>query len=121
MKEEAKSWLKKAEEDLEVAKDMIKLKKYEYAAFWSQQTVEKAFKGMQIEKENRFDKIHDLVLLSKKVSAPSEITEICKKLTLAYTYTRYPDVESGKADMETISKDFVKDAEEVFRWIRKNL
>ena len=77
--------------------------------------------SIAIEKENRFDKVHDLVLLSKKVSAPPEIIEICKKLTIAYTYTRYPDVETGEEDMEKISREFVKDAGEVIRWTKKNL
>jgi HEPN domain-containing protein len=121
MKEEAKKWLDKALSDLDVAKDMFKLKKYEYAAFWCQQAVEKALKALQIEKESRFDKVHDLVMLSEKINAPHEVKNICKKLTSAYTYARYPDVQSDKEDMKGISQDFIKGAEKVISWIRKNL
>lgn len=121
MKADTKKWFDKALSDLEVAKDMFKIKKYEYAAFWCQQAAEKTFKSVQIEKENRFDKIHDLVMLSQKTGAPKEIVEMCKTLTLAYTYARYPDVESGKENMKQISGKFINDAEKVIEWAKKNL
>ncbi len=121
MKKFTKEWFDKALSDFEVANDMIKLKKYDYAAFWCQQACEKALKAMQIEKEGKFDKIHDLSLLSEKVCAPPEINKICKELTLAYTYTRYPDISSSKIDMKKISHDFINKTEKVISWIRKNL
>lgn len=80
MKEETANWFGIALSDLEVAREMFRLKRYEYAAFWCQQAVEKALKAIQVEKENKFDKTHDLVLLSQKVGAPQNTVEICKKL-----------------------------------------
>ena len=121
MKEETKKWMKKAEEDLKAAKLMFKAKKYEYAAFWCQQSAEKAFKAVQIEKESRFDKIHDLVILAKKTGAPEEIIEICKRLTIAYVYARYPDASSGKEDMKEISEKFIEKSKEVMKWVKSKL
>ncbi|MBI3051809.1 HEPN domain-containing protein [Candidatus Woesearchaeota archaeon] len=121
MKEFTKGWLEKARSDLEVAKDMFKLGKYDYAAFWCQQAAEKALKALQIEREGKFDKIHDLSLLSTKLKAPPEIIAICRELTMAYTYTRYPDVSEKNPEMRQISKEFIAKAEDVLSWTRKNL
>lgn len=121
MKEETKKWMDKVKEDFRVAKIMFRAKRYGYAAFWCQQAAEKAFKAVQVEREGKFDKVHDLVLLAQKVKAPEELWERCKKLTLAYTYARYPDAPTGKEDMKTISKQFITDCEEVIKWVRKKI
>lgn len=74
VKEEAKNWLKKAEEDLGTAEDCIKIKRFYAAAFYSQQAAEKALKALQIEKLSRFDKVHDLLTLADSIIiAPKEI------------------------------------------------
>ena len=121
MKEETKKWIDKAKQDLEVSKSMFKVKRYEYAAFWCQQSAEKSFKAIQIERENKFDKIHDLVILAKKVGAPEKLAESCKKLTVAYTYARYPDADTGKENMKEISQNFIKNAEEIFEWTKTKI
>ena len=121
MKEETKRWIEKAEDDIRVAKYMLKMKQYTYAAFWCQQAAEKSFKAVQIEKEGKFDKVHDLVLLGQKVNAPAAVVKKCKKLTLAYTYARYPDASQGKEDMKILSNKFIKDAEEIIKWAKNQL
>ncbi len=121
MKEDTKKWIKKAEDDFRVAKSMFRMKEYSYAAFWCQQSAEKAFKAVQIEKESKFDKIHDLVVLAKKTGAPEEIIEICKRLTIAYVYARYPDASSGKEDMKEISEKFIEKSKEVMKWVKSKV
>ena len=121
MKEETEKWLEKAEEDFDTAVYMFKGKRYGYAAFWCQQAAEKAFKALQIEKTNKFDKIHDLVLLSQKVGAPQKITEFCKKLTIAYIYSRYPDAKSDKENMKELSEKFIEDSKEIIRWTKEKI
>jgi len=94
MKEEITNWLKKSEEDLGTAEDCLKSKRLNACAFYSQQAAEKALKALQIQKFSRFDKVHDLIVLTDSVKAPDEITEYCIKLNPYYTITRYPDLKS---------------------------
>ena len=60
MKEEVKRWLDKAKEDLEKAEVLLKSEHYDGAAFFSQQSAEKALKAIIIKRTNNFPKIHDL-------------------------------------------------------------
>ena len=46
--------------------------------------------------------------------------DYCKEITAAYIYTRYP--EMPKIDnIEKSSKDYIKKAEEILKWIKKHL
>ena len=91
MKEETREWLEKAEEDFDIAKYNLEGGKYPAVAFYSQQSIEKMLKALQIEKLGKFDRTHDLVLLAKSVDAPAEIIEICEKINPFYVITCYPN------------------------------
>ena len=93
MKEETKKWLERAEKDLETADYNFKGEKMDAAVFYSQQSTEKSLKALQIERFNRFDKIHDLIKLAEKVNANEHIKELCDKINPAYFVSRYPDIE----------------------------
>ncbi len=91
MQEEVKKWMGQAREDCGTAKFNFEGKKYKSAAFWCQQSVEKALKALLIKKTNNFSKIHDLTRLAKLNNAQIKIIELCAKINPAYISSRYPD------------------------------
>lgn len=119
MRKESEKWWNQAHKDLESAKRIMELGEYHVSAFLSQQAVEKALKALLIESTSAFPRIHDIVELSRRVKAPSKITELCAIINPAYTSTRYPDVASDfdKGEVEEI----VKSAEEILEWTKKEL
>ena len=119
MKEEAKEWIEKAEEDLDTAEFNLKGRKMPAAAFYSQQAAEKALKALQIENLRRFDKVHDLVLLGKSVKAPEGMLKICEDLSPFYMITRYPNSKEAY-DKEEVKKA-VSSSKEVVEWVRRQL
>ena len=92
MKEEIERWMEKAKRDLTTAKNSLKSKDYYAASFWCQQSAEKAFKALLMNRVNEFPKIHDLTKLARLAHAPDSIIGICAKINPAYTSSRYPDV-----------------------------
>lgn len=118
--EDSEKWLEQAIKDLDTAKYNLKGGKKEAGVFFLQQSAEKALKAVYIKKFKKLYKIHDLVLLSKRINAPKEILEYCKYLNPAYQYTRYPDV-SPVDNLEELSNKFVNYAEEILKWARKNI
>lgn len=119
MKEETTEWLAKAEEDFKTAEFNLKGKKLPAAAFYSQQSAEKALKALQIELLGNFKKTHDLVILGESVNAPEDILNTCKELTPFYIITRYPDSKEiyGKHEVT----EAINYAKEVFEWVKSQL
>lgn len=116
MDDEAKIWLKKAEEDLITAEVCLKNGRFEAAAFFSQQAAEKALKFIYISKFKRLWKVHDLKVLGEKVGAPNEVLELCDSLNPAYVETRYPiSVEYD----EEMANDALNNAEKVIKWVKE--
>lgn len=120
MKADYKIWLDKAEHDLNTAKVNFNEKICDAAAFYSHQASEKALKAFYIKRFGSLKKTHDLVLLSRELNADNEIIEMCKELTPAYTYTRYPDAVEV-SNIDEISEKLLKYAEEVLEWVKKKL
>ena len=119
MENEYEKWIKKAEKDLDTAKYLINGEREEEGLFFLQQSAEKSLKAVYIKKFGKLLKTHDLVLLARKVNAPENIHAICKRLTLSYQYTRYPDVIKKNAEEEI--KEFMKDTTEIIKWTKRNL
>lgn len=119
MRKETENWWKLANRDLGSAKRIMELGEYHVCAFLSQQAVEKALKALLIDRTGNFPRIHDVVELSRRVKAPSKMTELCATINPVYTSTRYPDVASdfNKGEVEEI----VISAEEILEWIKKEL
>ena len=120
MKPETRKWLGRAKKDLDTARLLLENKKHEESAFFSQQAAEKALKALSLEKHKRIRKIHDLVELGRDVKLPEHLLDDAKELTMAYVYSRYPDVEESK-DLEEIAAGFLKYAEEILKWVETNL
>jgi len=116
---EENEWMNKSKKDLQAAKNSLKSKDYEWSCFQSQQSSEKALKAVYIKKYKSLLKVHDLVLLAKKVGAPKKIIEYCSQITPSYVDTRYPDI--SKIYTETDAKNTIELTEKILRWIEKNL
>ena len=116
---EINEWFDKAKKDLKAAENSIKTKDYEWSCFQSQQAVEKALKAIYIKKNKKLLKVHDLVLLAKKINAPRKIILLCSKINPSYIETRYPDLSSFYGEEE--AKDILVYSHEVLKWTEKNL
>lgn len=119
MKEETKSWLKKAKEDFETSEVNCKNKRYDASAFFCQQAMEKALKALEIEKLGKFDKTHDLYFLGKKLNLPQDLLDMCDEISEYYVETRYPDTYA--VFDETKVSDAIGKAKKVMAWIKKSL
>ena len=117
---EYQEWINQADKDLDTAKYNLKGKKTEAGFFFLQQSAEKALKAVYIKKFKELIKTHDLFLLAKKLKAPKEILEYCKKLGPAYQYTRYPDA-SQPEKLDILEGDFVFYSEQIIKWCKENL
>ena len=111
--------MEQAEHDIEVAEYNLKGNMLDAAAFYSQQAAEKALKSLYISKFNELWKVHDLVRIAKRIQAPTNIIELCAKITPAYTSTRDPDV-GMVYDREDVEETLVS-AKEVLEWVKQNL
>jgi len=120
MREEIKKWWKLAEEDYDTAKYNFKGGKYKVSVFLCQQSIEKSFKAVLLKKTGEIRRIHDLVALGRDINAPENIINSVKEVTLAYIYTRYPDVREESNIKEKASK-FLIIVREVLQWTKKNL
>lgn len=118
--EEVKSWWKMAREDFKSAKICFKNKQYSVCIFLCQQSVEKGLKALQLKKVGEVRKIHDLVELGNLVDAPIELMNKFKELTLAYVYTRYPDVTETKITKNK-AFEFLKLNEDALKWLKVNI
>ncbi len=112
-------WVEQSDEEADTAKINYKAGKYFSAAFWCQQSVEKAFKALLIKKTGKFPKIHDLTRLARLVHAPLWIVELCSKINPAYTNTRYPDLPKKISKEEC--RAIMKYSGEVLQWLKANL
>ena len=117
---EERDWMQKAKKDLEAAKSSFDAGHYEWVCFQSQQAAEKSLKAVYIKKYKKLLKVHDLVLLAKKVLAPKEILDFCKELTLAYQYSRYP-LDSKINNFNAKADKFLIYAEKIIKWTEKNV
>ncbi len=119
--EDYEIWIKKAGQDIKTAKYNIKGKEIEAGAFFLQQSAEKALKAVYIKRFKKLIKTHDLVRLAKEIGAPDKIVNGCKKLTLIYQYTRYPDVSPDTGFSKEEINDFIKSTEELLKWTKGSL
>ena len=105
-----KNWLKKAEEDLKVAKHEFALSEYEMVTsavcFHCQQAVEKYIKAFLVANQIEFGKTHNIEYLIELASAKSpEISDIEPgDLSFFAVNARYPDSEFIELDRTDCQK-----------------
>lgn len=124
MKEEVKRGWKMAKDDLNGARSNFKNKKYYICAFLSQQAVEKALKALLIKKNKKLIKIHDLVILGRKVDLQKNLLKKCEQLSRVYIETRYGSIGEhvpSQKFKKTNSLEYLKIAQEIVKWVKKNI
>ncbi|MBI2106705.1 HEPN domain-containing protein [Candidatus Woesearchaeota archaeon] len=124
MKEEVKRWWRMAKDDIDAAEYNFQGSKFYLAAFMCQQAVEKALKALVIENTGKLLKIHDLVILGKKVNLPEHLLEKCDKLNGVYLDARYGDLGSklpSEKFNKPISSELLDTAKGVLAWLEKNI
>ena len=119
MSNPVQEWMSRAKEDYDTARYLLKGKKLHGAAFFSQQTAEKALKAVQIYKLKKFDRIHDLVLIAQSINAPEKVITACAEINPHYTSTRYPDVKEVH-DFQLVQA-LLKHCKEVLSWAEHQL
>jgi HEPN domain-containing protein len=119
MREEVKNWLIRAERDLKASRDSFNAGNYEWACFQAQQASEKSLKALYINKYKSLLKIHDLVLLAKKLNAPEDIVVSCSKINPSYVNARYPDLSEHYSEDD--ANNIINLAEKILEWTKKNL
>lgn len=119
------NWLLKVEKDIQTAKDLFKLKHYDWSLFLWHLALEKILKVLLLAQNQIIVYTHDLSRLAKK--AKIDITdEQIKQLNEISTFNieaRYDDYKLSfykKANKEYTEK-WIKVSESLFEIIRKNL
>ncbi len=86
-------WLDEALDDLAAAEDLYRLGRYSEACFFSHQAAEKAVKAALIKKLKRYEAIHSVAellrRLATRVSVPQDLIQKDEKLDRFYIPTRY--------------------------------
>jgi len=124
MEEEIKNLQEQSKKDLEVAEKNFNIGEYYITAFLCQQAVEKALKALLMKKTKRLMKIHDLVILGRKVNMPVDLIKKAEKISRAYVETRYGDV-TGMTPYKRFNKEntseYLKIAKEIITWSKKSI
>jgi HEPN domain-containing protein len=125
MRKEIENWWKQGKNDLEKAKVLFKSKNFDGTSFFCQQAVEKTLKALILSKTKEKNiEGHSLVYLGKRAKLPKSFFSGLKKLSPQYFISRYPDVtEEVPYELydEKLAKEFLDIAEEVIKWIEKQL
>src|SRR5712692_1863364 len=85
-------WLRSAEEDLAVADDLFKLKRFQYCLFFCQLALEKVLKAIFVKRNNTFaPPIHNLVRLADvaRVQVGKTMKERLSEITTFNIEARY--------------------------------
>ncbi len=97
--EEARRWLKQAQEDIAAAKDVHEDGRYNWSCFISQQAAEKALKAVYLSKGEPVEWIHSCLALIQGdpnrnlsgIPGLKELMDAARELDKAYIPSRYPN------------------------------
>jgi len=123
MRQEILNWLEQAKSDLKAAQNSMQSKNFDWACFQAQQAAEKSLKALYIREYQELRKIHDVVLLAKKLACPSEILHACVALSKIYIEARYPDAVQIPAKKFSASEaaECIQNSGVVLQWVTKKL
>jgi len=94
MKQKSKEWIKQADYDIDTAVFMFDGGRFFYAVFMCHLSIEKALKGLLIEKKRQIPpRTHNLILLISQIgiAMPAEMRKFLTKLNESSVATRYPE------------------------------
>ena len=126
MSKNPQEWLKQADYDMKTAEVMFDNKRYFYAVFMCHLSIEKALKGLYLERLKEIPpKTHNLVYLVEKIKLllPENLYDSVFALNRVSVPTRYPD------DIQRMLKDYneertkkvIESGKEVLQWLKKQL
>jgi HEPN domain-containing protein len=119
-------WFKQSEYDLDTAMYMSQGDRYFYAVFMCHLSVEKALKGLYLEKLRELPpKTHNLIWLLNKIQIKpdKQLGKFIAKLNEANVATRYPeDIEILKSNYnKEIAESMITQTSEAVQWIKDQL
>lgn len=119
-------WLEGAEYDIDVAKALYEKKKYPYALFMGHLALEKLLKAVYVRTTNEHAPYtHSLIHLAERldIKIPQDMMKNLVVFMGFHFEARYPEEEKKfyKKCTKKFSKDRLREIEEVFTWLRKQL
>lgn len=122
--EEYAKWLEQARHDSKIAEHNLNGNFFDGCVFYCQQAVEKSLKAILIKKEKKLLKIHDLIILGKKVNLPNIFFKKIGDLNSAYTESRY-GISINKIPAELFDKkdalEFLNLTKDVLKWAENQI
>jgi HEPN domain-containing protein len=117
-------WFKQADYDMDTAEFMFNGERYFYSVFMCHLSIEKALKGLYIQKlKNAPLKTHNLLYLLEIIDLelPEDMYDFVFTLNRVSVLTRYPD------DLQRMLKDYNKEktkeildkSKELLKWLRE--
>jgi HEPN domain-containing protein len=120
-KEAAKKWLKQAKHDLEGAEKNKEIGFYDFAAFLSQQAVEKLFKAILVLEQGYSPKIHQNDELARMLNLSKDVIKDSITVSADYAMARYPDVDKSlpcDSYTQEDAVDRIKRAKKIFELLK---
>lgn len=124
-KEAVARWTKSAQDNLVVARDLMKLGHYDWALFMGQLAIEKLLKGRVVDRTDETPPyIHDLVKLAilAKLMPTKEQKKLLAKITQFHIQARYEDIKKKFYHEATkaFAREWIRTIEEFVVWIQKH-
>lgn len=121
-----KYWLEGAVYDLETGKSLIQTKRYPYALFFGHLALEKILKAIVVKNtKEHAPYTHSLPLLAQKtqLTIPHDYLIKLREFMEFHFESRYPDeqITFYKKCTESYTVANMKEIEEVFSWLKKQL
>ncbi len=124
MREETTEWLASAAEDLDAAKVLYDAAHYHAMALHAQQSVEKALKGLLVERTGELPaRTHDLRRIGTEVGIPADMLVRLVEMYAYYLAGRYPGTAHGDAQIRAMEEATaaMATARETLAWAREQL
>jgi HEPN domain-containing protein len=119
-------WLKSAEHDLDAAKGLLKIKKYDWCLFLGHLVLEKALKAIYAQKHSDIPpRTHNLLLLAEKadIVLTNEQKIFLEQVNGFNIESRYPDQKLSfyKLCTKTFTKRNFTRIKEYYLWLLKEM
>lgn len=122
MKEHTKSWVERAQYDLETAEALFRTERWVYVVFMCHLCIEKLLKGCVVEFADQFPpKIHNWLRLAHiaGIEFPPKLQEFAAEMTEQSVPTRYP--EDLKGFTKRRAQSCLEKTKELYKWLRQRL
>ena len=124
MKSHIAYWKKSAQQDWKVTQDLCKLKHYDGCLFFCHLTLEKALKGLVVQRtKTPAPHAHDLIKLAHiaQINLSSEQAELFNEISTFNIAGRYQDEKSAfhKKITKPYCEKWLKTSEKLYLWLKK--